>query len=112
MAKNALGQFEQLVLNALVALRGDGYGLQVYRKMNELSGKEVNLGSMYVTLDRLERKGYVTSKEEKGTPGRGGKKRKNYHLEPAGLLALQEAMEMASRLSQFFNKAKKIWTRA
>ena len=106
----SLGHFEQLVLTSLMALRHEAYGLQIYSKMCELAGDQVNLGSMYVTLDRLRRKGYVTSKAEKGTPERGGKPKRFYRLEPAGLEALRHSLETAARLSEtFYQSWRKKW---
>ena len=63
MAKtDSLGQFEQLVLTAILTLRDDAYGVTIHSKVEELARpKTVSLGAVYVTLDRLEDKGLVTS---------------------------------------------------
>ena len=101
----SLGQFEQLILMAVRAQGDQAYGSQVFSKVCELADKQMNLGSMYVTLDRLETKGYLKSKIEKGTSERGFKPRKFYRLEPAGEQALQESVETAARISQAFDQS-------
>jgi Transcriptional regulator PadR-like family len=59
---DSLGQFEQLVLTAILTLRGDAYGVTIHAKVEELAEpKDISLGAVYVTLDRLEDKGLVSS---------------------------------------------------
>ena len=84
---------------------GESYGLKIYGKMCELAGDQVNLGAMFVTLDRLRRKGYVTSKADKRTPEHGGKPKRFYHLEPAGLEALRHSVEVEARICETFNQS-------
>ena len=68
------GQFEQLVLTAILSLRDDAYGVTIHQKTQELAGaKAVSLGAVYVTLDRLEDKGMVASWLSDPTPERGGR---------------------------------------
>ncbi len=98
----SLGQFEQLILTAVMALKDDAYGMQIYSKVCEMADREMNLGSVYVTLDRLQKKGYVTSKVAGGGPERGGKPRRFYSLRPAGMQALRESVETATRISETF----------
>ena len=76
---NALGQFEQLVITAIIALGDNAYGLAIQAKLSEYyRDKEVNLGSVYVTLERLEDKGYVSSKFSDPIPERGGRSRQHH----------------------------------
>jgi PadR family transcriptional regulator PadR len=86
MAKpDSLGQFEQLVLTAILTLREDAYGVSIHAKAEELSRpKSVSLGAVYVTLDRLEDKGLVTSRLSDPTPERGGRAKRCYQLEALG----------------------------
>lgn len=98
----SLGQFEQLILTAVMALKDNAYGMQIYSKVCEMADREMNLGSVYVTLDRLQKKGYVSSKITNGGMDRGGKPRRFYNLEPAGEQALQEAVATATRVSDTF----------
>ena len=97
---DTLGPFEQLVLTAVVTLRERAYGVPIHAKVSELAERAVNLGSVRVTLDRLQDKGYVSSWLADPTPERGGKSKRYFRLEPAGLAALQEAIAMSHRMSE------------
>lgn len=100
MEKSAnIGQFEQLVLTAVLALRDDAYGVTIHAKAEELAApKEISLGAVYVTLDRLEDKGLVSSRLSDPTPERGGRAKRCYKLEALGERALREAAITARRM--------------
>jgi PadR family transcriptional regulator, regulatory protein PadR len=100
MAKpESLGQFEQLVLTAILTLRDDAYGVTIHSKVQELARpKAVSLGAVYVTLDRLEDKGLVTSWLSDPTPERGGRAKRCYQLQAVGERALQESAVTAKRI--------------
>ena len=100
MARNAsLGQFEQMVLTAILALGENAYGITIHKKVQELSKpKSVMLGAVYVTLDRMEDKGLVSSVLSDPTPERGGRAKRCYRVEPSGTRALQESAQAARRL--------------
>lgn len=100
MAKpESLGQFEQLVLTAILARRDDAYGVSIHAKVQELaSPKPVSLGAIYVTLDRLEDKGLVSSWLTDPTPERGGRAKRCYRLEALGERALEESAVTAKRM--------------
>jgi PadR family transcriptional regulator PadR len=100
MAKpESLGQFEQLVLTAIVARREDAYGVTIHSKVQELAHpKVVSLGAVYVTLDRLEDKGLVSSRLTDPTPERGGRAKRCYQLEALGERALEESAVTAKRM--------------
>lgn len=96
---DSLGQFEQLVLTAILALRDDAYGVTIHAKVEELAHpKPVSLGAVYVTLDRLEDKGLVASRLSDPTPERGGRAKRCYRLEALGERALQESAVTAKRI--------------
>src|SRR5215470_5532362 len=99
VARASLGQFEQLILTAVAALQEEAYGLEVYSKVCEMAGREMNLGSMYVTLERLKKKGYVSSKVAEGGAERGGRPRHYFKVLPAGAAALRESVDTATRIS-------------
>ena len=101
----SLGPFEQLVLTAVVTLRDRAYGVPIHAKVSELAERPVNLGSVRVTLDRLQDKGYVSSWLADPTPERGGKSKRYYCLEPPGLAALREAMAMSHRMAEAFTES-------
>jgi len=97
---DSLGQFEQLVLSAILALRDDAYGVTIHSKVQELARpKAVSLGAVYVTLDRLEDKGLVASWMTDPRPERGGRAKRCYRLEALGERALQESAVTAKRVS-------------
>jgi PadR family transcriptional regulator, regulatory protein PadR len=104
---DSLGQFEQLVLTAVLTLREDAYGVTIHAKVQELAQpKSVSLGAVYVTLDRLEDKGLVASWLSDPTPERGGRAKRCYRLEALGARALQESAVTAKRI---WDEIAEVW---
>ena len=94
-----LGQFEQLVLTAILALGEDAYGVTIHAKVEDLSSpRKIARGAVYATLDRMEDKGLVASWLSEPTPERGGRSRRHYRLEKPGEKALRETARQAQRL--------------
>src|SRR6202171_4849886 len=92
MAKREfLGGFELLVLLALIRLGDDAYGVPISDAIEESSGREVALGSVYITLDRLESKGLVSSRLGEPTPERGGRAKTYFHITAKGLRKVRQA---------------------
>ena len=101
MAKqpDSIGQFEQLVLTAVLSLKDDAYGVSIHTKAAELARpKAVSLGAVYVTLDRLEDKGLISSRLSDPTPERGGRAKRCYQLQALGERALRESAVTAKRI--------------
>ena len=100
----ALGEFEQLVLMAIVRLEDDAYGATVRREIEARTGRRLAISAVYTTLERLEGKGVVRSWVGEPTAERGGRRRKYFALQPAGARALREAYraytEMAAGLER------------
>ena len=95
----SIGQFEQIVLTAVLALGDNAYGVTIHGHVERLSQpKRVSLGAVYATLDRLEDKGFVTSWLSEPTAERGGRSKRHYRLEVAGELALHESAMAAKRI--------------
>lgn len=88
-----LGEFEELVLLALMRLGEDAYGVSIRQEIERRTGRDISIGSVYTTLDRLERKGYLRSRMGEPTAERGGRRKKHYALEPAGEQMLAGAWE-------------------
>lgn len=86
-----LGEFEQLVLLALIRLGPDAYGATIRREIEARTGRDLAISAVYITLDRLETKGMVRSKVGEPTPQRGGRRRKHFVLQPAGRRAITHA---------------------
>lgn len=91
IAMYALGEFEQMVLLAIMHLTGDVYGVPIVDEIERRTGRTVARAAIYVTLRRLEQKGLLSSWMSKPTQERGGKARRCVKLTPAGTRALRES---------------------
>ncbi|MGH2585393.1 MAG: PadR family transcriptional regulator [Dehalococcoidia bacterium] len=99
MSKGDLpGAFEQLILLALARLGSDAYGMTVRQEIESRTGRSISLGAVYVTLDRLEQKGYISSHSGAPTPERQGRARRFFRLESPGRLALAQALDAVDRM--------------
>jgi DNA-binding PadR family transcriptional regulator len=108
MTRETLGQLEQLLMLAVARLGDEAYGAGIQQMLEETAGRSATIATIYVTLVRLEKKGYVESRREEPTPVRGGKSKRCFRLTPKGVEALKEsraALEKmwrsVSRLSEF-----------
>ena len=96
---DSLGQFEQIVLTAVLALDSNAYGVTIHAEVEELSHpKKVTRGAVYATLDRMEDKGLISSWLSEPTKERGGRSRRHYRIEKSGTKALKESARTAQRL--------------
>jgi DNA-binding PadR family transcriptional regulator len=86
-----LGEFEQLVLIAVVRLDADAYGATIRREIEARTGRRLSISAVYTTLERLEMKGALRSWIGEPTAERGGRRRKHFALQPAGARALRVA---------------------
>ena len=94
-----LGQLELMVLLAVARPGGEAYGVQISKYIEDASGREVSLASVYVALERLERKGLVTSTLGEPTPQRGGRARTYFKPTAAGVREARAACATLQRLS-------------
>jgi PadR family transcriptional regulator PadR len=88
-----LGEFEQLVLIALVRLGPDAYGATIRREIETRASRALSISAVYTTLERLEQKGLVRSRIGEPTAQRGGRRRKHFELLPLGARALKVAYD-------------------
>src|SRR4051812_36379542 len=95
---DALCGFEQMLLLAIVHVGDDAYGVTIRREIEERTGRDVAIGALYTALDRLERKGFVTSTMSEPTAERGGRSKRHYRLRPAGATALRRARERMAQM--------------
>jgi DNA-binding PadR family transcriptional regulator len=95
-----LGEFELVVLLALSRIDGDAYGMAIYDEIRKVTGRDVAIPTVYVTLTRLEKKGFVASELGESTAERGGRAKKFYRLKPDGAAALNRSLDMLDRLSK------------
>jgi DNA-binding PadR family transcriptional regulator len=100
-----LGEFEQLVLLALLRLRDDGYGVAVQREIQRRTGRRIAFGSVYAALARLETKGLATSRLGDPTPERGGRRKKYFTILPAGRRAVERTVRAMRRMTQGIDAA-------
>jgi PadR family transcriptional regulator PadR len=110
MAQHTIGDFEQLILFALVRLGSDAYGVTLRQEIEARTGRAVSAGALYTALDRLEKRGFVSSRLGEPTPERGGKRKRLYTLQPQGERALARVYEslrlMASGMATRLRTAK------
>jgi PadR family transcriptional regulator, regulatory protein PadR len=101
MAKREfLGGFELLVLLALIRIGDEAYGVPISEAIEESSGKEVAIGSVYITLERLEQKGLVSSRLGEPTAERGGRAKTYFRITAKGLREVRQARRTLMNLWQ------------
>lgn len=94
MAKGELlGEFEHLVLLAVMRLADAAYGMVVRREIADRTGRDVSIGAVYATLDRLAAKGLVSSTLTDPTPERGGRAKRSFRLTGAGINAVNRTRQ-------------------
>jgi len=91
--KHTIGDFEQLILLALVRLDADAYGASIRTEIEKRTGRTIAAGALYTALDRMEKRGLVVSRLGDPTPERGGKRKRLYTLQPTGERALARIYE-------------------
>src|SRR5262245_48920359 len=95
-----LGEFEQLVLLAVLRLGRDAYGASVTIEIETRGGRPVSVAAVHTTLCRLEQKGLTRSRLGDPTPQRGGKRKRHYEVTPAGVRALQYSMRALRKMTK------------
>jgi len=94
----SLGEFEQIVLLAILRLREDAYGVTIRDEIVRCTGREPSPGALYTTLDRMEEKGIVRSSLGGASPERGGRAKRYFTLTSAGRAALINAQRAYQNL--------------
>jgi PadR family transcriptional regulator PadR len=97
-ATSPLGEFEQVVLLAILGLDDDAYGVTIRRRILECTGRSIAPGSLYNTLDRLEEKGLLASRFGDPSPQRGGRAKRLYQVSAIGIAAIAHAQKSFQRL--------------
>lgn len=100
MSRPYLGDFEHLVLLAVIRLADAGYGLAIRDEIVNRTARDVSTGAVYTTLDRLERKGLLRSSVEKGTVARDNRVRRRYEITPDGRDAVRAAQSDLRAMSR------------
>lgn len=96
--KDTLSELEELLLLAVMRLGPDSYGVTIRREIGARTGRDLSLGAIYPTLDRLEDKGLVISWRGEPTGMRGGRSRRHFRLKPEGRKALLRSRELIAAM--------------
>jgi PadR family transcriptional regulator PadR len=94
-----LGSLEHIVLLALVRLKANAYGMTVRREIEERTGRDISIGAVYATLERLEAKGYVSSFTGEPTAERGGRAKRFFRIEAGGEQVLRASQEAIRKMT-------------
>jgi PadR family transcriptional regulator len=94
-----IGEFEHLILFAIVRLGEDVSTVTIRQQIEARTGRSISPGALYTALDRLETRGFVTSRLGEPTPERGGKRKRLYTIEPAGARALTRSYEALRKMA-------------
>lgn len=94
-----LGSLEHIVLLALVRLKSNAYGMTVRREIEERTGRNISIGAVYTTLERLQAKGYVSSFVGEPTAVRGGRAKRLFRIEADGEGALRASQEAIRKMT-------------
>ena len=98
-----LGEFEQLILLAILRLRDNAYGVTIRAELADRAGRTVAPGALYTALERLETKALITSRMSDPTPQRGGRAKRHVTVTAAGVEALTRALHAYERLMDGLN---------
>src|SRR5207245_3572384 len=88
---SSLGEFEHVVLLAVLRLGDEAYAVSILDEIERCTGRSISRGSVYITLDRLETKGYLRSRLADPTPERGGRAKRYYALRARAIAALRDS---------------------
>lgn len=94
-----LGEFEQLVILAVIRVGDEAYGVPIHEELSSRARRAVSVAAVYKTLERLEAKGYVSSRIGEPTAERGGRRRKYFTIEAAGRAALRDSLAALRRMT-------------
>jgi DNA-binding PadR family transcriptional regulator len=100
MARQNLGELEQILMLALLRLGSGGYGAAIRAEILARTGRSITPGAIYPTLDRLEARGLLRSRLGGATAERGGRARRLFQVTPAGLREVKAAWRQTSALAR------------
>jgi PadR family transcriptional regulator, regulatory protein PadR len=98
--RDYLGEFEHIVVLALLRLEDRAYGVTVRQEIESRTHREASIGAVYTTLDRLETKGYVKSRRGDPTPERGGRSKRFFRVTAKGMAAMNRTQCALQNMSQ------------
>jgi PadR family transcriptional regulator PadR len=100
MKEKFLGEFEQMLLLSIFKLGADAYGTKVRQLLADSIKRDISVGALYTTLERLEKKGLVSSKMGEATAERGGRAKKYFQVTASGQSALRKSKDALTTLWQ------------
>jgi DNA-binding PadR family transcriptional regulator len=98
--RDYLGEFEHLIVLALLRLEDRAYGVTVRQEIELRTKREVSIGAVYATLDRLETKGYVKSRLGDPTPERGGRSKRFFRVTAKGVAVVNRVQGALQRMTE------------
>lgn len=98
--RDYLGEFEHIVILALLHLEDRAYGVTVRQEIQVRTNREVSIGAVYATLDRLEVKGYVKSFQGDPTPERGGRSKRFFRVTAKGMTAVNRTQQAIQSMTE------------
>ena len=98
--RDFLGEFEHVVILALLRLTDHAYGVSVRQEIDQRTGRDVSIGAIYATLDRLEAKGYVKSHLGDPTPERGGRSKRFFRVTAKGVTAVNRTHDALRSMTE------------
>lgn len=97
----ALGDLEKFILMAIINNNNNSYGVEIRHKIKEKINKDVSVGALYTTLERLENKGFIKSSMGEATEERGGRAKKYFQVTALGLNTLNQSLREIAQMSNF-----------
>jgi PadR family transcriptional regulator PadR len=97
-SRDHFGEWELMVMLALMRLGDDAYGVPICREIEEQTGREISVGSIYATLERLEEKGFVSSALGRPTAERGGRARRYFRVTSNGVREVRKTQQSLMNL--------------
>jgi PadR family transcriptional regulator PadR len=91
-------ELEQSIMQAIMGLGDDAYGVTIRNKLEKMGSRVRSFGTIYASLERMEENGFVSSRLGDPTPDRGGRAKRFYKVTAIGQASLREAMEARRRL--------------
>ena len=101
--RDYLGEFEHIMVLALLRLEDRAYGVTVRQEIELRTHREVSIGAVYATLDRLETKGYVKSRRGDPTPERGGRSKRFFRVTAKGVAAVNRTQRALQNMTEGLN---------
>ncbi len=98
-----LGDLDELVLLAIARLQEDAYGVSIRKRVEEATNRPASIGAIYAALERLEDQGFISSRQGEPTAERGGRAKRYFKVEGAGIAALREADEIRAKMREGAN---------